>query len=610
MYRLVDYFRELKILLTNFGLPADFIEEVKRRNDIISVISKSLSLEKKGRTHWACCPFHFEKTPSFAVNEVEQFYHCFGCGESGDVIKFVEKYENMTFFEAVKFLAQNAGMSLPEINVKNADLEALKQKEKVLKALSLARDYYISKLDLTQNTPATAYVLKRGLTDEVVKYFGIGYSPDWNGLIRHLEREKISLETMKLAGLIEHNEHGNPYDVFATRLMFPILNSFGDCIGFTARTLDDSSKFAKYRNSTQTIVFDKSKTIYNIHTIKNLKKEQNIDYIIICEGTIDVIAMFKAGFKNTVACLGTALTPYHASELKRYTSKIILCLDGDNAGQNATYKAIDVLSETGLEVRVVKLKDNLDPDEFLKKYGAEDLKEALSVAKDSIEYKLDTLSIKNDLKDNYQKNTFITQALEVLKNLNSNSEKEIYLKIVAEKTDVPIDILRRDLQKDRVDNPHQNDGEMNEEKDFITRPQGEHKAVQFVLASIIHKQEYAFPALSKKLIFQNPNYQKLFDFAKECHLEGKTYTISSLFDYFEVEKNEDISRIINFNFSSFNENKKVYFDECLGKITLLDLKAKQEQLMKSFKEETDNAKRRQIAEKLTEIAKEIKNGDK
>lgn len=600
--------------MTNFGFPAEFIEEVKRRNDIISVISKSLTLEKKGKTHWACCPFHFEKTPSFAVNENEQFYHCFGCGESGDVIKFVEKYENMTFFEAVKYLASNAGMTLPEVNVKNADLEALKQKEKVLKTLNLAKDYYISKLASEPNSsPATAYVKKRQLTDEVVKYFGIGYSPDWQGLIKHLESKDISLDTMKLAGLIEFNEQGRPYDVFATRLMFPILNPFGDCIGFTARTLDENSKFAKYRNSTQTIVFDKSKTIYNIHTIKNLKKEQNIGYIIICEGTIDVIAMFKAGFKCTVACLGTALTPHHATELKRYTNKIILCLDGDSAGQNATYKAIDILAETGLEVRVVKLKDNLDPDEFLKEYGGESLKEALSLAKDCIEYKLDSLANKYDLKDNYQKNIFVTQALAVLRNLDSNAEKEIYLKIVATKTDISADILRRDLLKDNSSTQNvkqEQEGGENDEKDFVTRPQGHQKAVQFVLASIVHKQDYALSALEKNLIFQNPNYQKLFDFAKNCSSQGKTYTISSLFDFFDVEHNEDIAQIINFNFSAFNENKKVYFDECLEKITLLELKAKQEEMMKSFKEEKDNSKRRQIAEKLTEIAKEIKNGDK
>lgn len=245
----------------------------------------------------------------------------------------------------------------------------------------------------------------------------------------------------------------------------------------------------------------------------------------------------------------------------------------------------------------------------MKTYGADNLKEALSLAKDSIEYKLDTLAIKNDLKDNYQKNNFITQALEVLNKLESNSEKEIYLKIVANKTDISIDILRRDMLKVNSSLQTQKQ-EDEEEKDFVTRPQGHQKAVQFVLASIIHKQDYALPSLEKNLIFQNPNYQKLFDFAKRCHEHGKTYTISSLFDYFEVETNDDISQIINFNFSAFNENKKVYFDECLEKITMLELKVKQEELMKSFKEEKDNIKRRQIAEKLTEIAKEIKNGDK
>jgi DNA primase len=598
-------------VLANFGFPPEFIEEVKRRNDIVSTIAKSLTLEKKGKTYWACCPFHFEKTPSFAVNENEQFYHCFGCGESGDVIKFIEKYENMTFFEAVKYLANSAGLTLPETNIKSPDLEQLKQKEKVLRALNLAKDYYISCLSSSSATPATNYLKKRQLTPEVVTYFGIGYSPDWNGLINYLESKNIDLKTMKLAGLIETNEQGHNYDVFATRLTFPIFNAFGDTIGFTARTLETDSKFAKYRNSTQTMVFDKSKTIYNIHTIRNLKKEQNIGYIIICEGTIDVIAMFKAGFKNTVACMGTAITNFHARELARYTSKIVLCLDGDAPGQNATYKAIDVLAETGMEVRAVKLKDNLDPDEYLKTYGAESLKQAIESAKDCIEYKIDSLSQKYNLNDNYQKNLFVQSALDVLNGLDSNTEKEIYLKIVAKKADIPVDILRRDLSK-----PHSSpqttfeSPPASEETALETRQQAQQKAIEFVLASIIHKQEYALSALDKHLTFKNPNFQKLFDFAQSCHLGNKTYTISTLFDLFDVDNNPDIASIINFNFSAMGDNKKVYFDECLEKISVIDLKQKQEDLMRAFKQETDNSKRREIAEKLNEIAKEIKNGEK
>lgn len=593
-------------LLANFGFPADFIEELKRRNDIISVISKSLTLEKKGKTHWACCPFHFEKTPSFAVNDAEQYYHCFGCGESGDVIKFVEKYENLSFFEAVKFLAQNAGMPLPEM-AQNDDLEKLRLKEKVLKTLSLAKDYYVSCLKNSADSPASKYLQKRGLSGEMAEYFSIGFSPNWQGLINHLEQKGITKALMKQAGLIEFNEQNNAYDVFATRLIFPIQNAFGDTIAFTARSLDDSSKFAKYRNSSQTSVFDKSRTIYNIHTIKNLKKEQNIDYITICEGTIDVIAMFKAGFKSTVACLGTAFTAHHAAELKRFSNKIILCLDGDSAGQNATYKAIDVLSQADLEVRVVRLKDNLDPDEFLKTYGAEPLKHALESAQDAIEYKLDILSERFNLSDNFQKNSFITEALSLLSTLESASQKEIYLKIVSEKTDISIDILRRDLSKlplKTADKPSDFP-----EKPLISRPRGEQKAAQFVLASLAHKQDYASAAFEKNLIFPNPNHQKLFNFLKDCHQKGKSCTISSLFDLFDVQNNPDIQKVINFNFSPFQDNKKVYFHECLGKITLTSLKDRQDELAKLFKSESDLSKRREIAQELNKITKEIKNGE-
>ncbi len=597
--------------MANFGFPIEFIEEIKRRNDIISVISKSLTLEKKGKNFWACCPFHFEKTPSFSVNESEQYYHCFGCGESGDVIKFTEKYENVSFYEAVKLLALNAGMTLPEISTNSNDLAMLKEKEKVLQALNIAKDYYI--LQLPHSEIAKNYITKRNLSPDVVSYFGIGYSPDWQGLISHLESRGVSVDTMKKAGLVEQNEQGRFYDVFAHRLMFPILNAFGDCIGFTARTLDQDSKFAKYRNSTQTIVFDKSKTIYNIHTVKNLKKSQNLDYIIICEGTIDVIAMFKAGFGNTVACLGTALTPHHATELRRYAGKIILCLDGDNAGQNATYKAIDVLCDAGLQVRALKLKDNLDPDEYLKTYGAESLKTALTEAKDAIEYKLDALSIKHNLKDNYEKNLYVTDALNVIKSLQSSAEQEIYLKIVSTKTDIPIDILRRDLNKytaTQTPSPEPFSEKPADEPSLVSRPPGDLKAFRFVLSALVHKQEYAQKILAENLIFQNPNYQKLFDFVQNCYKTGKNYTISSLFDYFDVDNNPDIAQIINFNFSSFGDNQKVYFDECLAKITLSKLKIEQEKLLNEFKQERDGNKRREIADKLTQIAKEIKNGDK
>lgn len=591
-----------------FGFSADFIEEVKRRNDLVAVVGKAVSLQKKGKNFWACCPFHFEKTPSFAINEDEQFYHCYGCGENGDVIKFLQKYDNLTFVEAVKTLAQNAGMEIPEFEDNSKDVEQLKLKEKVLRALNLAKDYYMSQLTAKGGETALEYAKSRGLDGEIARDFMIGFSPSWQGLVEFLKSKGCDYQTMKEAGLVEFSDGNRPYDVFATRLMFPIVNTFGDVVGFTGRSLDPNSKFAKYRNSTQTIVFDKSRTIYNLFSVKTLKKSQNIEYIVLCEGTVDVIAMHKAGVKTACACMGTAITNYHAKELKKYTDKVILCLDGDAAGQHATYRAIDILTEVGLEVRVVKLKENLDPDEFLKKYGAEELKNSLNTALDFVEYKLNTIEADYNLQDNFQKTRYIASALAIISELNSSAEKEVYLKIVSNKTNVPIDILRRDL-----DNGKRVEDKTLEVKETAleTRKQGYQKAVEFVIASIVHKQPYAIEtAFENPLVFKNSNFQNMYNFAKKCYDEKKTYTISALYDYFDVENNEDLKNIINYNFETFSGNLDMYFNECLQKLQITDLRTEQDELMKEYKTSTDMNRRREIALRLTAIAKEMKKGER
>lgn len=593
--------------MTNKGYPSSFIDEVKSKSDIVSTISKHLTLQKKGKTYWACCPFHYEKTPSFAVNEAEQFYHCYGCGESGDVIKFIQKYENLSFVEAVKYLANENNIKIPEIEQTTKDLQIMRQKEKCYKALNLAKEFYIQELNNPTSQVAQNYLISRQLDSQIAKDFNIGYSPNWDSLIEYLQKQGISLDTMKQAGLVETSEKGKNYDVFGTRLMFPILNSYGDCIGFTARTLEKDSKFAKYKNSPQSLIFDKSRTVYNIHSIKNLKKEQKIDYIIICEGTIDVIAMHKAGFKNTVACMGTAITNYHAHELKRYSDKIILCLDGDGAGQSATYKAIDVLTEYGLEVKVAVLTENLDPDEFLKKYGVDKLKQCLENAVDAYEYKIKSLSQKFNLQDSFQKNKFILESLSIISSMETSAQKEIYLKVLSKLVNISVDVLRRDLGGKTLNFVPTQETQVEDHK-LISRPDGMVRAIKFVLASIVHKKDYALKSLQQELKFDNSNYQNLYDFVVNCNLNQKTYTISTLFDYFEVEENEDIKEIINFDFNRFSqEDLNTYFNECLKKLQLVDLKLEQERLTNLFKTETDLNKRREIAMKLGNLTKEIKS---
>lgn len=592
--------------MQNIGYPSGFIDELKQKNNIVSVISKHLTLDKKGKTYWACCPFHYEKTPSFAINEAEQYYHCFGCGESGDVIKFIEKYENVSFVEAIKILADGCGMKLPELANTTKDLENLKIKAECLKATNLAMQYYMQSLNLnTQNAQnARKYLENRQLDSEIVKYFNIGFSPDWNGLVNFLQKNGIDKKIMKTAGLIDYNEQGSSYDFFGNRLIFPILNTYGEPIGFTGRTLESNPTFAKYKNSSQSIIFDKSRIVYNLNSVRELKKQQQIQNIIICEGTIDVIAMYKAGFKNTVACMGTAFTTYHARELRKFSDKILLCLDGDSAGQNAMYKAIDVLLDNGLEVKVVKLRDNLDPDEFLKKYGVEELKKCLENAIDAIEYKLKTLSLRYNLQDNFQKNKYVLEALNVINNLASNTEKEIYLKIVSKLVNISVDILRRDLAQNNQNSVPKVEDEDKQEQ-LISRQNAHLKALKFVLASIVHKQDYAKKLLTQNLKFLNSNYQNLFNFVKNCYDNNKTYTVSTLFDVFDVENNGDIKEIIDYNFSAFSSPQE-YFNQCVSTLNSINLKQKQEELTLKFKTETDLTKRREIARELNEIAKELK----
>ncbi len=589
--------------MQNKGNISEFIQKLKDKCDIISVISKYLTVTKKGKTYWACCPFHFEKTPSFAINEVEQYYHCFGCGESGDVIKFVEKYESVDFMTAVSTLAKSVGMEMPEFEANDDILRQSKLKDKMYNACNLAMEHYQNNLRIPNAKTAIDYMKGRQIDGATAVKFKIGFANGWTNLVDFLKSKNVSLDVAKQAGLVECKD-GRYYDVMANRLMFPIINSYGDCIGFTARTLEKDSKFAKYRNSTQTLVFDKSKVVYNINNIKELKKESNIDYIIIVEGTMDVIALVKAGFENTVACMGTAITPFHAKELKRFTNKIVLCLDGDSAGQNAMFKAIDVLLDSGLDVRVVSLKENLDPDEYLKKYGKDSLRDEIeNHALVALDYKLIRLSKRFNLNNNYEKAKYIKESYEIIANLSVDAEKELYLKLISKLTNVSVDVLRRDMNKNSQKQPT---ADIVQEviKSEEVREEGIQKAIKYILASIVHKKEYADKIDDTiELYFKNPNHQKLFNYIMECRQQDKIYTISSLFDMFDVDNNKDIKDIIDFNFSKYDGNEKIYFSDSLRNVYKIGIEMKEQTLKEEYKKETDLTKKREIAMKLSEIAK-------
>lgn len=535
-----------------------FIEELKRKVDFVTIVARYTSLNQRGRNYWGCCPFHHEKTPSFTVDPYEGFFHCFGCKEGGDVIKFVQKMENCSFMEAVTMLAKTCNMEVPTFKQDESVLQRKKDKEKILKILDIASKHYHENLYLPDAKKAQDYIKMRGFTRHELDDFYLGYSKNFSEIIDYMKKQGFTEEEMLMAGLVQKNpERKSYYDTQGGRLVFPIYNSYEECIAFTSRVLEKTD-YAKYKNTPDTLVFDKSRTVFAINLIKKRKVELGLNYIIIVEGQIDVIAMHRAGFKNTVACLGTAFTPYHAKELKRFVDKIVLCFDGDEAGTKATLRAIGILQEAGLETKIVSLPDGKDPDEILKEKGKEFLQKQIDNAKSVMDYYIDYEKKKFDITKADEKGKFIKACFEHLKKVfPMSSMQEPYLAKIRDITNVPVEILRRDLNGLPAIEQKREEKKIEEEKveTSSVRDSLSEKATKFILASLLHKKDY---------VRTNFNYQKLINGREYIFelIKNKT-PISSIYDMFDVENDALLKDLIYFNFAEFAGNEKKYFEECL-----------------------------------------------
>lgn len=581
-----------------------WLEELKSKCDIVSVMSKYCHLVQKGRMYWTCCPFHMEKTPSMCVYDYEQVYHCYGCKEHGDVVKFVQKIESCDFMQAVELLAKSVGMEVPNFSTTDASGIEKRKKDKdlALEILNEAKNHYIQNLYLPVAKPAQEYIKKRLLTKKELDDFGIGYSVNYNELPDYLISKGYTYEQMKAVGLVEKGDKGY-YDVFAYRLMFPLFNVYNECVGFSARILTNDKTKAKYRNSTQTIVFDKSNTIFGLNLVRSLKAKQAIDNIIIVEGQMDVIAMHKAGFKNSVACLGTAFTPKHAKQLKLISNNVVVCLDGDSAGLNAANKIVDVLADNGFSVRVVQLPEGKDPDEYIKEYGTNSMQSQIDNAIDYIDFQIDFLSRGVDFSKSDEKAKFVRQAISLLDKLSSNSEKQIYIKHIKEKSGVPTDILQQDIfkrgtiksVKPQLDN-----------KEISNLEDGTNKAIKFILASMMYKQNYVDYSFNLKKYLKNDTYIKLYDIIMQKYSENKLFKVSMLYDDFDFDSEPNLVDIVNYNFEN-NGNNETYYKECLWNIIEKDLKFKQADLNEKYLKEQDNNERKKILLEISDITKKLKN---
>lgn len=582
------------------GFTPEFLEELKYKCDIVEVISQYVPLQKKGGRYFGCCPFHNEKTPSFCVNN--GWYHCFGCGASGDVVKFVMEMESVSFYDAVKILADKVGLQLPEVKL---DPQYAQKKEHgdVLKQLmrDAARYYRNNLLDEKKGNDAREYLHNRGLDDEIAKRYGLGLSLDNESMVGYMRRKGYSLKDLEECGLVGNAQR--PYDAFANRIIVPIMDSMSNVIAFGGRIYHGEKDVAKYKNSTNTTLFDKGRTIYGINFIKRDKKMNGVAYkeLILVEGYMDVISLGASGIKNAVACMGTALTDGQARELSRMTENLYVCYDGDGAGKKATIRNVDILAKFVQNVRVISLDEGKDPDETVREGGAEAFlkkqKEALPV----IEYKLKLCADANDLGSVNGRAKYVQSALKVLKTIDNRAEREVYMDVVSKMSGVSVATLTDEagmIRPAKIEQPKEND----EEK--IAKNL---RASRFVLNRIVKGEKYVDLSKIKTEWLENDLHRQVFEWAKT--MPEHTDMVKTMFSVFGYD-NEEISNILNINMKfADNIREADYFNDCVLMLANEFMSKRLEQVKNGYNELSDpEAKRASIAE-ISRLQKILKSKD-
>lgn len=416
----------------------ELIEEVRSANDIVDVISDYVRLQKKGSTHFGLCPFHNEKTPSFSVSQNKQIYHCFGCGAGGNVITFLMQYENYTFPEALQALAQRAGITLPKQEMSARARQEADRRTRILEVNKAAAKYFYAQLRMEQGQNGMQYFERRGLDGDTLKKFGLGYSNKFSDdLYKYLHQQGYEDELLKDSGLVTIDEKRGGRDKFWNRVMFPIMDVNNRVIGFGGRVMGEGEP--KYLNSPETMIFDKSRNLYGLNIARKSRKQ----FILLCEGYMDVIALHQAGFDNAVASLGTAFTQGHANLLKRYTKEVYCTFDSDGAGIKAALRAIPILNEAGLTARIVRMKPYKDPDEFIKAEGADAYQRRIDEAQNSFLFEVEVLEQEHDLRDPESKTAFFNAVARKILAFEEELERNNYIEAVAAKYQIGFENLRK-----------------------------------------------------------------------------------------------------------------------------------------------------------------------
>ena len=406
--------------------PEELVEEIRSKNDIVDVISSYVRLQKKGSSYFGLCPFHNEKSPSFSVSRQKQMYYCFGCGAGGNVFTFLMEYENYSFVEALKYLADRAGVELPEPEYSGEAKKRADTKAILLEINKAAAQYFYVQLLRPQGGHALTYLKDRKLSDDTIKAFGLGYSNKYSDdLYKYLKSKGYKDDMISQAGLISIDEKYGVHDKFWNRVMFPIMDVNSRVVGFGGRVMGDAKP--KYLNSPETIIFDKSRNLYGLNRARKSRKP----YFLLCEGYMDVISLHQAGFTNAVASLGTALTPGHAALIKRYVNEVYLTYDSDEAGTKAALRAGPILREVGITAKIIRMEPYKDPDEFIKNLGAEAFEERIQKARNGFMFSLEILERDYDMTSPEGRTDFMKEAARKLTEFDEEIERNNYIDAVA-----------------------------------------------------------------------------------------------------------------------------------------------------------------------------------
>ena len=602
-----------------------FIEELKVKNDIVSVVSRYVPLDRKGRLFWGRCPFHGEKTPSFAVNSDDQFYHCFGCGVGGDVIKFVQEIESVDFMGAVHILADLAHMEVPSFSSSNEDNSIQKRKEEKDRLIALMKEtalFYVNNLKLPQASQAREYLGKRKISPELARSFGIGYSPNYNDLIKHLKSKGYTAEEIEKSGAGKKKESDRePYDAMANRVVFPIIDTSNNVIAFSGRSLETKPNFAKYLNTQETVLFNKSKSLFGINLVKKARMNSvKIDSLIVVEGHMDVVSLHKAGFNTAVASMGTALTSEQAKLIKRFADKVFICYDGDTAGKKATLRGLDILRECGLDVYVMSMPEGQDPDDVINKYGAEGYRKLMDRALPLVDFKLEFLSKLYDIKTSEGKTKFLNEAIEVLNALDA-VEREVYIRKVSDISGIMRDFIKRQIENKGLvqegDDKKTSLSTKTEIKEKRRKVPTDNKIIQaekFVLSAYLHQKPYAHFKTDASEYFSEYRrnfYLTITEILKQK--QGKDaltefYNAYTKRDEDQVDLSEQASEIINYLLKNAGEEFDLsYYKDCVYLIYKNYAEEKIKELTEQASKEVEKEKRSELLNEIRQISFNIKN---